>query len=94
MSHIPDYLILRKIKTQMECHRKLYHTQIGSQMSSTPADLLYKKMPDLFCQCVIFFRWYLFDIPYLIDLFQHHIESLYFSLYTRDFISSVRNTFL
>ena len=50
MPYIPDHLILRKLKTEMHCHGKLYHTQIGRKMPSCLADLLNKKGTDFFCK--------------------------------------------
>lgn len=50
MPYIPDHLILRKLKTEMHCHGKLYHTQIGRKMPSCLADLLNKKSTDFFCK--------------------------------------------
>ena len=50
MPYIPDHLILRELKTEMHCHGKLYHTQVGRKMPSRLADLLNKKRADFFCQ--------------------------------------------
>ena len=65
MPYIPDHLILRKLKTEMHCHGKLYlrrfkhivqrhckldRAQIGRKMPSCLADLLNKKSTDFFCK--------------------------------------------
>ena len=54
MSYIPYQLILWKIKSQMECHRKLYNTKIRCKMSTCLTNLFYKKSPDFICKLIIF----------------------------------------
>ena len=46
MSHIPDQLILWKIKHIMQSKSQLHHTQIGCQMATCLTYTLDQKAPD------------------------------------------------
>ena len=63
MSHIPDYLVVRKIQKQMECHSQLHSSQIGTQMSTRHTDGLNQKLSYFLCQLPVLFR---VDLLYVI----------------------------
>ena len=48
--HVPDQLVLRQVKGQMQGHRKLHNAQIGGQMPACPADLFNQELTDLLRQ--------------------------------------------
>ena len=46
MSHIPDDLISRQVKRQMQRNGQLHHPQVGRQMAAVLTDLLNQELPD------------------------------------------------
>ena len=52
MSHIPDDLISRQIKGQVQGNGQLYNTQVGSQMPAGHTDLFDQELTDLRSQCL------------------------------------------
>ena len=69
MSDIPDNLIYRRVKGQVQCHRKFHNTQIRGKMSSGSCNAFHQKLPDLRTQGFQFFFiqfFYVIDIFYLI----------------------------
>ena len=69
MSHVPDDLVLRQIKGEMQRHRKLHNSQIRSQMTAVHTDLLNQKIAYLLRQLRQFFFLYLFYIVYFSYVF-------------------------
>ena len=67
MSHIPDDLILRQIKHEINSHGELHNSQIGSQVPAGPADLSDQKVPYLLSQYIQFFPRQFFYILRAID---------------------------
>ena len=67
VSHIPDDLILRQIKHEINSHGQLHDSQIGSQVPSGPADLPDQKVPYLLSQYIQFFPRQFLDILRAID---------------------------
>jgi hypothetical protein len=47
MSHIPDKLVLGRIKYVMKCNCKFYHTQTGSEMTAENGDIVYDILPEV-----------------------------------------------
>ena len=50
MAYIPNQLVIWKIQYIMQCQCKFYHSKIGCQMSSCPADGFNQKASYFFCQ--------------------------------------------
>ena len=76
MTHIPDNLILRQIQTKMQRHGQFHGPQIGAQMPACHTDRPDQKFPDLRCQGVQIFLFYLLDIICLFYGFQKHIHHI------------------
>ena len=72
MSHIPDQLILWKIKHIVQGKCQLYHTQIGCQMSACLTYCLDQKAPDFLGKAWKILQRNFMNIIWLFNFFQNH----------------------
>ena len=73
MAYIPNQLVIWKIQYIMQCQCKFYHSKIGCQMSSCPADGFNQKASYFFCQLRKFSQRNFVNIVGLFYFIQNHL---------------------